>query len=211
MLLIGLTGSIAVGKTTVAKLFSHESISVYDADSMLHELYAKGGKAVQAIQERFPEAIIEGCVDRARLSDYVIADLNCLAEIESITHPLLYDSKVKFLQEQSNANAKMVVLDIPLLFETQTQNSVDVVIVVDATYKLQRERALERPFMTEEKLSIILGKQVPQEEKCKKADFIVDNSGSVENTHRQVREIILSLRKKKARMWLSDQYNEVRM
>ena len=193
MYLIGLTGSIGMGKTQTAALFEEEGVSRYDADAAVHGLYEVGGAAVGPIGEMFPEAVRDGAVDRAALGRIVLKDGAKLAALEKVVHPLAGATQVDFLNAQMATGATHVLLDIPLLFETGGHEFVDCVVVVSAPPDIQRARVLERPGMTEEKFADILAKQVPDTDKRAAADFIVDSSVSVADAHRQVKEILAAV------------------
>ena len=197
MYLIGLTGSIGMGKTQTAALFEEEGVSRYDADAAVHGLYEVGGAAVGPIGEMFPEAVRDGAVDRAALGQIVLKDGAKLAALEKVVHPLAGATQVDFLNAQMAAGATHVLLDIPLLFETGGHEFVDCVVVVSAPPDIQRARVLERPGMTEEKFADILAKQVPDSDKRAAADFIVDSSVSVADAHRQVKESLAAVRDRK--------------
>ena len=194
MYLIGLTGSIGMGKTQTAALFEEEGVPRYDADAAVHALYELGGAAVKPIGDMFPEAVRDGTVDRATLGQIVLKDAAKLAALEKIVHPLAGATQLDFLNAQMSAGATHVLLDIPLLFETGGHEFVDCVVVVSAPPDVQRARVLARPGMTEEKFDDILAKQVPDSDKRAVADFIVDSSVSVADAHRQVKEILAALR-----------------
>ena len=193
MLLVGLTGSIGMGKSKSAELFEAEGLPVYDADASVHALYEKGGAAVAPLSEHFPEAIKDGAVDRTILGKLVLHDGEMLQKLESIVHPLAGKMQKDFLEMQEAAGKKAVILDIPLLLEKKAEGLVDVVVVVSTTPEVQKQRVLERPGMTEEKFHSILSKQMPDAEKREKADFVVDSTISVEDAHRQIRDIISRL------------------
>ena len=197
MYLIGLTGSIGMGKTQTAALFEEEGVPRYDADAAVHGLYEVGGAAVGPIGELFPEAVRDGAVDRAALGRIVLKDGAKLAALEKMVHPLAGATQVDFLNAQIAAGATHVLLDIPLLFETGGHEFVDCVVVVSAPPDIQRARVLERPGMTEEKFADILAKQMPDSDKRAAADFIVDSSVSVADAHRQVKEILAAVRDRK--------------
>ena len=197
MYLIGLTGSIGMGKTQTAALFEEEGVPRYDADAAVHGLYEAGGAAVGPIGEMFPEAVRDGAVDRAALGRIVLKDGAKLAALEKMVHPLAGATQVDFLNAQLAAGATHVLLDVPLLFETGGHEFVDCVVVVSAPPDIQRARVLERPGMTEEKFADILAKQVPDSDKRAAADFIVDSSVSVADAHRQVKEILAAVRDRK--------------
>ena len=193
MLLVGLTGSIGMGKSKSAELFEAEGLPVYDADASVHALYEKGGAAVAPLSEHFPEAIKDGAVDRTILGKLVLHDGEMLQKLESIVHPLAGKMQKDFLEMQEAAGKKAVILDIPLLLEKKAEGLVDVVVVVSTTPEVQKQRVLERPGMTEEKFHSILSKQMPDAEKREKADFVVDSTISVADAQSQIRDIISRL------------------
>ena len=199
MYLIGLTGSIGMGKTQTAALFEEEGVPRYDADAAVHGLYEAGGAAVGPIGEMFPEAVRDGAVDRAALGRIVLTDGAKLAALEKMVHPLAGATQVEFLNAQMAAGATHVLLDVPLLFETGGHEFVDCVVVVSAPADIQRARVLERPGMTEEKFTDILAKQMPDSDKRAAADFIVDSSVSVADAHQQVKEILGVVRDRKGK------------
>ncbi|TNE41627.1 MAG: dephospho-CoA kinase [Alphaproteobacteria bacterium] len=201
MLLIGLTGSIGMGKSETAKMFQKLGVPVYDADAAVHALYAREGAAVAPIAEAFPAAIVEGAVDRARLSKEVVGKPEALKRLEAIVHPLVGEAQMAFLRQAEAAGAPMVVLDIPLLFETGGETRVDVTVVVSAPAEVQKERVLARPDMTEEKFAAILAKQTPDAEKRAKADFIVDSSKGLSFAFDKVKEIVDSLKDRPGEVW----------
>ncbi|MHA7971102.1 dephospho-CoA kinase [Rhizobium sp. CAU 1783] len=192
MIVIGLTGSIGMGKSTTAGLFADAGIAVNDADQVVHELYH--GDAVEPIREVFPDAVIEGNVDRSILAENLAKNPAKFKELEAIVHPLVRAREVEFLERRREAGDDMVVLDIPLLFETGGEKRVDVVVVVSADAEVQRKRVLERPGMTEEKFAMILSRQVPDAEKRRRANFIVDTGRGIDAARRRVDEIIAALR-----------------
>ncbi len=193
MIIVGLTGSIAMGKSETAKMFESLGVPVFDADRAVHMLYARNGGAVESVQSRFPSAIKDAAVDRAELAKLVLNDKAALAELESIVHPLVHRERQKFIEGAQEAGQPIVVLDIPLLFETKAQDQVDKIVVVSAPEDIQRQRALERPGMTSEKFEAILQKQIPDCEKRKQADFIVDSSNGLAAARAQVVDIVEAL------------------
>ncbi|MBT5517859.1 MAG: dephospho-CoA kinase [Rhodobiaceae bacterium] len=193
MYLIGLTGSIGMGKTQTAALFEAEGVPRYDADAAVHALYQKGGAAVAPIADLVPEAVVDGSVDRAILGQVVLKDAVKLKALEALVHPLAGQSQMVFLAEQEALGQAAVLLDIPLLFETGGQDYVDCVVVVSAPFEMQRARVLARPGMSEERFMDILAKQVPDEKKRALAEFIVDSSISVEDAQTQVRAILAKI------------------
>ena len=189
MLKIGLTGSIGMGKTATGKIFSELGLPLYDADAAVHKLYGPGQKGSEKIKEKFPNSINpDGSVNRESLSTEVLGDPEKIKSLENIIHPLVGEDRKVFFEE--NARAKAVVLDIPLLFETGGEKFVDYIVVVDAPREIQEERVLSRPNMTKEKFEKIITQQIPNHEKKKKADFIVDTSISIEDARNQVANIV---------------------
>lgn len=193
MIVAGLTGSIAMGKSETAKMFASRGIPVFDSDAAVHELYAAGGAAVEPLRALAPGAIVAGGVDRRKLASLVQADPALLGKIEAVVHPLVKERQKLFLADAAE-RSDLAVLDIPLLFETGREKDVDVVIVVSATEELQRERALGRPGMTEEKLDFILSRQIPDAEKRARADYVIDTSVSLGDTEREVEQVIAKIR-----------------
>jgi len=192
MIVVGLTGSIGMGKSTTAGLFAELGIPVNDADRVVHGLYSK--EAVTAIAREFPEAIRDGVVDRQILSETLAKNPAKFGALEAIVHPLVRDKERAFLALHQAAGADMVVLDIPLLLETGAEKQVDVVVVVSCDPEIQRARVLKRPGMTEEKFELILSRQVPDAEKRARADFIVDTGHGVDAARERVADIISILR-----------------
>ncbi|WP_043624232.1 dephospho-CoA kinase [Ensifer sp. ZNC0028] len=188
MIILGLTGSIAMGKSTTAQMFRDFGVPVNDADEAVHQLYS--GEAVAPVEAAFPGSTRDGKVDRAELSRQLMQAPERLRELEAIVHPLVRGKEQEFLAENRAANAPFVVLDIPLLFETGAEKRVDRVVVVTCSAELQRQRALKRPGMTEEKLAMILARQVPDSEKRKRADYIIDTSDSFDVTRAQVKAVV---------------------
>lgn len=193
MLLIGLTGSIGMGKSETAKMFAELGIPVYDADAEVHKLYQKGGAAVGPLGDAFPGVVQNGAVDRALLSKQVIGKPDALKKLEAIVHPLVGLANRAFLKRAMAEGAHMVVLDIPLLFETGGRERVDVIVVVSAPYELQRERVLARADMTEEKFAAIFAKQVSDADKRAGADYIVESDKGLVHAAAQVKKIIADL------------------
>ncbi len=203
MLIIGLTGSIGMGKSTAAKVFREHGIAVFDADAEVHRLYE--GPAVDAIGRLFPQAIVEGRVDRARLAEALADDSAAFAKVEAVVHPMVREAERAFLVREAEKGAAMAVLDIPLLFETGGDRLVDVVVVVSAPEEIQRKRVLARGQMTAEKLERILERQMPDAEKRARADFVVDTGGPVERSAAEIGKIIEALKGRRgtayARHW----------
>ncbi|WP_027543788.1 dephospho-CoA kinase [Bradyrhizobium sp. WSM2254] len=188
MRILGLTGSIGMGKSTTAKLFAEAGVPVYDADAAVHQLYE--GEAAPAIEAAFPGTTANGKVDRTKLSARVVHDPAAIKQLEQIVHPMLGASRTKFFADAEAANAPVVVLDIPLLFETGGEKRVDAVVVVSTSPELQRERVLARGTMDEAKLNAIIAKQTPDAEKRKRADFVVDTSHGLEPVRAQIGHIL---------------------
>jgi dephospho-CoA kinase len=188
MFILGLTGSLGMGKSTTAKFFAEEGVPVHDADAAVHELYA--GEAAPLVEKAFPGTTAGGKVDREKLGKAVLGDPAAMKKLEQIVHPLVRQAEQRFLREAERAGAKVAVLDIPLLFETGGDKRCDAVVVVLAPPAVQRQRAFERPGMTEEKFQALLAKQMPDTEKRARADFVVDSSKGFEAAHQQVREIL---------------------
>ncbi|MFN4353899.1 dephospho-CoA kinase [Parvibaculum sp.] len=200
MLLVGLTGSIGMGKSETAKMFRALGVPVYDADAAVHKLYEKGGKAVEPIRAAFPSAIADDAVDRKALSRCVLGLPDEMKKLEAIVHPLVGEAQMDFLLEHMEAGAHMVVLDIPLLYETGGETRVDVVVVVSAPYDLQKTRVLARPDMDEAKFAAIHAKQVPDAEKRKRADFIVESDKGLDHARIQVETIVEALKSREGRV-----------
>lgn len=195
MIIVGLTGSIAMGKSETAKMFAARGIPVFDSDAVVHELYGAGGAAVEPLSRLAPDAVNDGSVDRRKLASLVQADPGLLQKIEAVVHPLVKARQAMFLAA-AEGHSDIAVLDIPLLFETGRQGDVDVVVVVSADAALQRQRALARPAMTVEKLDFILSRQVPDAEKRARADYVIDTSVSLADTACEVDRVIAALRAK---------------
>jgi dephospho-CoA kinase len=188
MLILGLTGSIGMGKSTTAKLFAEAGVPVYDADAAVHQLYE--GEAAPAIEAAFPGTTAAGKVDRAKLSADVVHDPAAMRRLEEIVHPMLGASRQKFFDDAEAAGVPVVVVDVPLLFETGGEKRVDAVVVVTTSPELQRERVLARGMMDEEKFNSILARQLPDAEKRKRADFVVDTSHGLDPVRARIRDIL---------------------
>jgi dephospho-CoA kinase len=188
MRILGLTGSIGMGKSTTAKLFIEAGVPVYDADAAVHKIYE--GEAAPAIEAAFPGTTVDGKVDRAKLSAKVVHDPAAIKQLEQIVHPLLGASRQKFLEDAERSGAPVVVMDIPLLFETGGEKRVDAVVVVSTDPATQRERILARGTMTNEALDAILARQLPDAEKRKRADFVVDTSHGLDPVRTAIRDIL---------------------
>lgn len=193
MFILGLTGSIGMGKSVTAQLFADEGVPVHDADAAVHRLYA--GEAVAAIEAAFPGTTAGGKVDRGKLAARVLSDEAARRRLEAIVHPLVRADEARFLAEARRRGAPIVVLDIPLLYETGGEARVDAIVVVSAPEEVQRERVLARPGMTPQRFAAILAAQMPDAEKRRRADFTVDTGHGVDAARAQVRDILAAVRK----------------
>ena len=194
MIILGLTGSIGMGKTTVARMFAEAGAPAFDSDAAVHALYAPGGAAVEAVEQEFPGVSRNGGIDRALLGPRVLNNPKAMKRLEQVVHPFVRQAQVDFSEAQRAAGARVVVFDIPLLFETGGADLVDKVAVVSAPAHVQRERVLARPDMTEEKFQQLLSRQTPDAEKRARADFVIDTGVSLEDTRAQVRAVLDALR-----------------
>ncbi len=183
-----LTGSLGMGKSKTAEFFAEAGVPVHDADAVVHALYE--GDAVPAIERAFPGATAGGKVDRNKLAAMVVADNAALGRLEAIVHPLVAAAREKFLAEAQARGAPVVLLDVPLLFETGGERGCDAVVVVSAPAEVQRRRAFERPGMTEDKFATLVAKQTPDAEKRRRADFVLDSSQGFDHARAQVRDIL---------------------
>ena len=188
MFILGLTGSLGMGKSTTAQFFADAGVPVHDADAVVHRLYE--GEAAAAIEAAFPGTTVAGKVDRTKLGARVLGDPAALRRLEAIVHPLVQEAEQRLLAQAEAAGKMVAVLDIPLLYETGGDRRVDAVVVVSAPREVQRARVLERPGMTVEKFAAILAKQMPDAEKRRRADFIVDTSQGLDAARAQVRAIL---------------------
>jgi dephospho-CoA kinase len=188
MFILGLTGSVGMGKSTTLRFFTEAGVPVYDADREVHRLYE--GAAVPAIEAAFPGTTQDGKVDRTKLAARVLGDQAALRRLEAIVHPMVQEAERRILEEAEAAGHKVAVLDIPLLFEVGADSRVDAVVVVTAPPEVQRSRVMERSGMTEEKFAAILAKQMPDAEKRRRADFIVDSAQGLDAARAQVRAIL---------------------
>ncbi len=188
MFILGLTGSVGMGKSATARFFAEAGAAVHDADAVVHRLYE--GEAVEAIERAFPGTTAGGKVDRTKLGARVLGDTAALKRLEAIIHPLVHEAERRLIAEAEAAGKQVVVLDIPLLFETGSDRRCDAVVVVSAPAEVQRARVLERPGMTPDKFDAILAKQMPDAEKRARADFVVDTSQGFEAARAQVRAIL---------------------
>lgn len=201
MIVLGLTGSIGMGKSTTARMFVEEGVPVHDADATVHALYA--GKAAPLVEEAFPGTVTDGVVDRARLGKRVLGNPEAMKRLEAIVHPLVREAESAFLEKARADGHRLAVLDIPLLFETGGADRVDHVLVVTAPDSVQRERVMDRAGMTEERFRELLARQLPDAEKRRRADFIIDTSLGMDAARAKVRDLIRVLtamdREKEAR------------
>ena len=188
MIILGLTGSIGMGKSTTAKLFAEAGVPVYDADATVHQLYQS--EAAPAIEAAFPGTTVDGKVDRPKLSARVVHDPAAMKQLEQIVHPMLGASRQKFFADAERAGAPVAVVDVPLLYETGGEKRVDAVVVVTTSPENQRARIMARGTMTSEALDSILARQLPDAEKRKRADFVVDTSDGLDPVRVQIRDIL---------------------
>lgn len=189
---IGLTGSIGMGKSTTAAMFADAGVPVWDADAAVHRLYARGGAAVEGMRALCPEAVVDGEVRREVLKEWIDRDPEALSRIEAVVHPLVAADRARFI---ADAVSDVVVVDVPLLFETGGEASVDAVVVVSAPAELQRARVLARPGMTEARLDAILARQVPDAEKRARADYVIPTV-TLEETRRAVQDVLDDVRRR---------------
>lgn len=194
MIILGLTGSIGMGKSTTAKMFEAQGAPVYDSDAAVHALYSVGGAAVGPVEAAFPGVVVDGAIDRAKLSAQVVGDPEALEKLEAIVHPLVGAHRIGFFEKAQAEGHGIVVLDVPLLYETGGQKNVHKVVVVSAPAEVQRERVLARPGMTAEKFEAILARQLPDAEKRGRADFVIDTGKGLAAAEDQVRDILALLR-----------------
>lgn len=194
MFLLGLTGSIGMGKSTTAKLFAEEGCAVWDADAAVHRLYAQGGAAVAPLGDLFPEAIVDGSVSRPALKDIIGRNPDALKQIETVVHPLVGQDRAAFI---AKADTDIVVLDIPLLFETGGNTRVDAVACVHVDDAIQKQRVMERGTMTEAQFEAIKAKQMPSAEKCARSDYVIETD-TIEHARAQVQNVVKDIREKLA-------------
>ena len=190
MIVAGLTGSIAMGKSTVAGMFAELGVPTFDADNAVRDFYA--GDGAKAVEEAFPGATVKGQVDRERLGSQVLGDAEALKRLENLVHPAVAEARVRFLERAAAAGRRLVIVDVPLLFETGGEENVDLVIVASAPESIQRERALGRSGMTEAKLEAILSRQMSDAEKRRRAHFVIDTRGRLELTRGVVAQFMRS-------------------
>ena len=190
MIILGLTGSIGMGKSTTAELFHQAGVPVYDADAEVAALYAPGGAATAVVEQAFPGVTRNGAVDRGLLSAALLKEADGLKRLEAAVHPLVRLRRAAFLDAARDRGAQVVVLDMPLLLEVGAEDQVDAVLVVSAPTEVQRQRALSRPGMSAEKLDLILARQVPDAEKRARADFVIDTSAGLDEARAQVERVL---------------------
>lgn len=188
MIVLGLTGSIGMGKSTASAMFRDFGVPVFDADQCVHRLYAGAPPAALAV--RFPGAAVEGRIDRIRLGSMVLDDPKAMADLEEIIHPLVESERDQFIRDRKDKGAKAVVLDVPLLFETEAWRRADAIVVVSAPQEVQRQRVLSRESMDEAKFLSLLGRQIPDRKKTMSAQFIVKTQFGLKSARRQLRNII---------------------
>ena len=190
MLVLGLTGSLGMGKSTAAAMFARSGIPVFDADHFVHAIYARGGAAVDAVEQAFPGVTVDGAIDRARLGRRVVSDAAAFARLEAIVHPLVREAADAFRAEAAEKGHRIALLDMPLLFEIGLDTHADAVVVVSTTFERQRERVLARPGMSEQRFAALLARQMPDAEKRARAHFIIDTGGTHADTDRQITELL---------------------
>lgn len=196
MIILGLTGSIGMGKSTTARLFAEEGVPVNDADLVVHQLYA--GEAVEPVGRAFPGTIVNGAVNRQELSRQLAQNPAKFRELEAIVHPLVRERERRFVEENRDRGAPVIVLDIPLLYETGGEDRVDRTVVVSCGPGEQRARVMARPGMTEEKFALILSRQLPDAEKRARADYVIDTGRGIDAAREQVRKILEDLKAEKS-------------
>ncbi len=193
MMTIGLTGSIGMGKSETARMFAKLGLPVLDSDQIVHRLYAKGGRVVKPVSEAFPASLVSDAIDRKILAKLVFNNPEALNKLEAIVHPLVRETQNRFIEKMRQEGAKCIVLEIPLLFETGADKWLDKTIVVSAGADMQRARVLARPHMNLEKFNNILRRQMPDEEKRRRADIVIDTSTDLETTFAKVKQIVHTL------------------
>ena len=194
MIVIGLTGSIGMGKSTVAQMFAEEGAPAFNSDDAVHALYARGGDAVAPVEAAFPGVANNGAIDRSALSARLVDNPQAIKQLEAIVHPLVRQAQTEFLQRHRQAGASAVILDIPLLFQSGGAERVDQIVVVSAPADVQKKRVMSRPGMSEEKFATLLSRQMPDAEKRARADFVIDTGGPFDATRAQVRAVLDALR-----------------
>lgn len=211
MIILGLTGSIGMGKSTATAMVRRMNIPVYDSDAAVHVIMSRGGAAIPAIRSAFPDAVVAGAVDRRRLGDRVFGDDDALARLERIIHPLVRGVQDEFLRACARRRASLALLDIPLLFELGLDSRCDATIVVSAPRFIQAQRVLSRPGMTREKFDGILANQMPDSEKRRRADFVVPSGAGKRRTWRELRKVMRAMRGSGSSRWPPVPYVERRI
>ncbi|WP_323760780.1 dephospho-CoA kinase [Maricaulis sp.] len=199
MLRVGLTGSIGMGKSATAQLFRDAGIPVFDSDATVHALYAPGGAAVAPVAKAFPGVVVDGAIDRARLSEALKADPDGFGHLETIVHPLVNEARERFVIAEAALGHELVVFDVPLLFETGGDRQVDSVIVVHAPDDVRRARVLQRPGMTAARLDAIIARQMDDSTKLARADHVIETSAGMDDARRQVGDILKLLKAQASR------------
>ncbi len=200
MILVGLTGSVGMGKSTIAGQFRSLGAAVHDADAAVHSILATDRVVKEAIAKRWPEAVVNGEIHRHQLGSLTFGDADAMTFLEQLIHPRVKNAEVSFLQDAANAGKWLAVLDIPLLFETGGEKRMSKTVVVTAPYEIQRERVLARPSMTEEKFNAILARQMPDAEKQKRADYVIHTDKGLDDSLAQVKQVMQDLEKLRERM-----------
>jgi dephospho-CoA kinase len=190
MLVLGLTGSLGMGKSTAAAMFARAGIPVFDADHFVHAIYARGGAAVDAVEQAFPGVTVDGAIDRGRLGRRVVSDAAAFARLEAIVHPLVREAADAFRADAAAKGYRIALLDMPLLFEIGLDTRADAVVVVSTTFERQRERVLARSGMSEQRFAALLARQMPDAEKRARAHFIIDTGGTHADADRQITELL---------------------
>jgi dephospho-CoA kinase len=193
VILLGLTGSIGMGKTTTAEMFSAAGAAVFDADAMVHALYAPGGAAVAPVGQAFPDVIVDGAVDRARLSAVLQADPQAFRRLEAIVHPLVASHRAEALDQARGQGSRVAVLEVPLLFETGAHRTVDAVVVVSAPPPVQMARVMARPGMDQAKFDLLVSRQLPDADKRARADFVIDTGRGLDLARSQVGQVLAAV------------------
>ena len=190
MIVLGLTGSIGMGKSEAAKSFVQQGVAVFDSDATVHQLFKTNEKLIAEIKDKFPAAVKNDIVDRARLGADVFGNVEKTKQLEALVHPLVISEQQVFLNKHKALNSSIVVFDIPLLFETGADKRVDKTLVISAPRQVQEERVLKRPDMTQEKFEAILGQQMPDKDKCARADYIIKSDGGIEAMQKDIKALI---------------------
>lgn len=190
MLVLGLTGSLGMGKSTAAAMFARAGVPIFDADHTVHLLYAEGGAGVAAVEAAFPGMTVDGAIDRVRLGRRVVGDAEAFARLEAIVHPLVRNQENVFRERSAREGRRIALLDMPLFFEIGADARVDAVAVVTTTYEKQRQRVLSRPGMSEQRFEALVARQMPDAEKRARAHFVIDTGGTHDETEQQIAELL---------------------